>query len=300
MDLLNSDLSREELRDLLESLHDRYNNTSFIEPDPISVPHSFEGRVDREIAGFMASTIAWGNRKAIVTSAHRMMRYMDNSPEDFVRNATDGDLAHLRSYVHRTFNGEDFRDFVLCLRHIIQGWGSVGGYFEQRYSECGDLRRVLSDFRREFFSVEHNPHCEKHLSSIDRGAACKRLCMYLRWMVRRDDRGVDFGLWSGIPMSALYLPLDIHTGRIDGTFKNIVHRALGHIGAVIGKDTLLDQFNRHPAGHIAAVCTAHTVAHHSIQLVFFTGNRTETKIVLVACAYAADIGSAVNLHYVPS
>ena len=214
MDVLNSDLSREELRDLLESLHDRYNNTAFIEPDPISVPHSFEGRVDREIAGFMASTIAWGNRKAIVSSAHRMMRYMDNAPEDFVRNASEADLDHLRSYVHRTFNGEDFRDFVLCLRHIIQGWGSVGGYFEERFKVHGDLRRVFSDFRREFFSVEHNPHCEKHLSSIDRGAACKRLCMYLRWMVRRDDRGVDFGLWTGIPMSALYLPLDIHTGRI--------------------------------------------------------------------------------------
>jgi uncharacterized protein (TIGR02757 family) len=209
-----SDMSREEMRDLLERLHDRYNNESFIEADPISVPHSFTNTVDREIAGFLAATIAWGNRRAIVQSAHRMMRYMDNAPEDFVRNATQSDMEYLRTYVHRTFNGVDFQDFVRGLRHIITKWGSVGNYFESRYEEHGDLRPVFSDFRRDFFAVEHDVHCEKHLSSIDKGAACKRLCMYLRWFVRHDDRGVDFGLWRRIPMSALYMPLDIHTGRM--------------------------------------------------------------------------------------
>ena len=209
-----SDMSREEMRDLLERLHDRYNNESFIEADPISVPHSFTNTVDREIAGFLAATIAWGNRRAIVQSAHRMMRYMDNAPEDFVRNATQSDMEYLRTYVHRTFNGVDFQDFVRGLRHVITKWGSVGNYFESRYEEHGDLRPVFSDFRRDFFAVEHDVHCEKHLSSIDKGAACKRLCMYLRWFVRYDDRGVDFGLWRRIPMSALYMPLDIHTGRM--------------------------------------------------------------------------------------
>ena len=202
------------MRELLERLHDRYNNEDFIEADPISVPHSFVNPVDREVAGFLAATIAWGNRRAIVKSAHRMMRYMDNAPEDFVRNATEGDMEYLRTYVHRTFNGVDFQDFVRGLRHILTGWGSVGNYFETRYEQHGDLRPVLSDFRRDFFSVEHDSHSEKHLSSIDKGAACKRLCMYLRWFVRRDDRGVDFGLWRRIPMSALYMPLDIHTGRM--------------------------------------------------------------------------------------
>ena len=202
------------MRELLERLHDRYNNEDFIEADPISVPHSFVNPVDREVAGFLAATIAWGNRRAIVKSAHRMMRYMDNAPEDFVRNATEGDMEYLRTYVHRTFNGVDFQDFVRGLRHILTGWGSVGNYLETRYEEHGDLRPVLSDFRRDFFSIEHDSHSEKHLSSIDKGAACKRLCMYLRWFVRRDDRGVDFGLWQRIPMSALYMPLDIHTGRM--------------------------------------------------------------------------------------
>ena len=202
------------MRELLERLHDRYNNESFIEADPISVPHSFTRPVDREIAGFLAATIAWGNRRAIVQSAHRMMRYMDNAPEDFVRNATEADMEYLRTYVHRTFNGVDFQDFVRGLRHIITEWGSVGNYFETRYEEHGDLRPVFSDFRRDFFAAEHDTHCEKHLSSIDKGAACKRLCMYLRWFVRHDDRGVDFGMWRRIPMSALYMPLDIHTGRM--------------------------------------------------------------------------------------
>ena len=202
------------MRELLEQLHDRYNNESFIEADPISVPHSFTRPVDREIAGFLAATIAWGNRRAIVQSAHRMMRYMDNAPEDFVRNATEADMEYLRTYVHRTFNGVDFQDFVRGLRHIITEWGSVGNYFETRYEEHGDLRPVFSDFRRDFFAAEHDAHCEKHLSSIDKGAACKRLCMYLRWFVRHDDRGVDFGMWRRIPMSALYMPLDIHTGRM--------------------------------------------------------------------------------------
>lgn len=214
MERYYNDMTHEEMFELLESLHDKFNNESFIEADPISVPHSFTRVEDREIAGFLAATIAWGNRRAIVQSAHRMMRYMDNAPYDFVVNASDDEIATLGSYVHRTFNGGDFQDFVRALRHIINQWGSIGGYFESHYEECGDLRKVLSDFRCDFHSADHNPHSEKHLSSIDKGAACKRLFMYLRWMVRRDDRGVDFGLWQRIPMSALYMPLDLHTGRM--------------------------------------------------------------------------------------
>ena len=207
-------MNKEELRDLLEHLHDKYNRPEFIEPDPISIPHSFSDRHDREIAGFMAATIAWGNRKAIVKSAARMMQYMDYSPADFVRNASASELAHLQSYVHRTFNGQDFTDFVLAIRGITERWGGIGEFFEQNYVATQSIPQVLSLFRKEFFSIEHNPHCEKHLSSIDKGAACKRLNMYLRWFVRRDDRGVDFGLWKKIPMSALYLPLDVHTGNM--------------------------------------------------------------------------------------
>ena len=207
-------IEKEELRDLLEHLHDKYNRPEFIEPDPISIPHSFSDKDDREIAGFLAATIAWGNRKAIVKSAQRMMQYMDYAPADFVRNASENDLATLQTYVHRTFNGQDFTDFVLSIRHITNRWGGIGDFFETNYTQTQDLPLVISLFRKEFFACDHNPHCEKHLSSIDKGAACKRINMYLRWFVRHDNRGVDFGLWKKIPMSALYMPLDIHTGNM--------------------------------------------------------------------------------------
>lgn len=219
---INYRIPADELKELLESLHDRYNSPDFIPEDPVSVPHRFSARKDIEIAGFLAATIAWGNRKAIVKSAVRMIDLMDGAPYDFVMNASDGDLARITGFVHRTFNGSDFRSFILSLRHIYQSYGTMGAFFEDEYSLSGDLRTAISKFRAEFFTPCHAPRCEKHLSSIDRGAACKRTNMFLRWMVRRDARGVDFGLWEGIPMSALYLPLDVHSGN--------VARSLGLLG----------------------------------------------------------------------
>lgn len=204
----------DQLRELLDRLCDKYNRPEFIAADPISVPHRYTDRADREIAGFLAATIAWGNRKAIVTSGHRMMRCMDDAPADFVRNASERELAALATYAHRTFNGHDLRDFVLALRSLAERFGGIGAFFETRYEATGSIPAVFAEFRREFFSCEHAPRCEKHLSSIERGAACKRLCMYLRWMVRRDDRGVDFGEWTRIPMSALFIPLDLHAGNM--------------------------------------------------------------------------------------
>lgn len=203
-----------ELRDLLERLSDRYNHPGFIDDDPISVPHRFSDRADREVSGFFAATIAWGNRKSIVRNGHRLMRLMDDAPADFVRHASLRELEGLSSYAHRTFNGGDVRDFVLALRSLETRFGGIGAFFESRFEATRSLPQTLADFRREFFVCDHAPRCEKHLSSIERGAACKRLCMYLRWMVRRDDRGVDFGLWRRIPASALYLPLDVHTGEV--------------------------------------------------------------------------------------
>lgn len=207
-----SDIS--EIKELLDRLHDKYNTPDFIEHDPISIPHMFSGRGDREVGGFLAATIAWGNRKAIVKSARRMMEFMDGAPYDFTLNASAGELHRLEKYVHRTFNGGDFISFVLALHNIIESYGGIGRFFEHEWERTGDMRRVFSLFRREFFAVEHQTRCEKHLSSIDKGAACKRLNMYLRWMVRDDGRGVDFGLWKKIPASALYLPLDVHSGNM--------------------------------------------------------------------------------------
>ena len=153
-----SNLSHEELHDLLETLHDRYNRPEFIEADPISIPHSFERQEDREIAGFLAATIAWGNRKAIVKSARRMVEMMDNAPFDFTMNASAEDLQPLLRYVHRTFNGQDFTDFILALRGLCSKWGSVGEAVQGLYERGGSIQRVLAELRREFFEVEHCPH----------------------------------------------------------------------------------------------------------------------------------------------
>lgn len=128
-------MEKQELKELLERLRDKYNHTDFIEHDPISVPHRFSSKEDIEIAGFLAATIAWGNRKAIVKNAHRMLDLMDGSPYDFVVNCTDSDLDRLMVFVHRTFNGEDFKCFVKSLKHIYINYGGIGEYFENRYSE---------------------------------------------------------------------------------------------------------------------------------------------------------------------
>ncbi|MEG1622852.1 MAG: TIGR02757 family protein [Alistipes sp.] len=207
-------MERSELRDLLEALYDKYNRTEFIELDPISVPHQFSEPEDQEIAGFLVATIAWGNRTSIVRNGFRMMQYMDNAPADFVRHASAKELQALSAFVHRTFSGADFCDFVRALRSMDTRFGGLGAFFESRYALHGALPAVLDEFRQAFFAEDHASRCEKHLSSVTRGAACKRLNMYLRWMVRRDDRGVDFGLWRSIPMSALYIPLDLHAGNM--------------------------------------------------------------------------------------
>ncbi len=225
---MNVSASSDALGELLERLHDRYNTAAFVADDPVSVPHRFFERgvtnagagaaggvqprhCDVEIAGFLAATIAWGNRKAIVKSAGRMIDLLGNSPHNFVMNASERELDEVAGFVHRTFNGGDFRSFLLSLRHIYSEFGSMGAFFEGEYANSGDIRTAISKFRREFLMPPHAARCEKHLSSIDRGAACKRTNMFLRWMMRRDNRGVDFGLWRGIPPAALYLPLDVHS-----------------------------------------------------------------------------------------
>jgi len=207
-------MTHDDLRELLERLHNKYNRPEFIEDDPVSIPHRYAARGDREIAGFLAATIAWGNRKAILKSARRMMTLMDDAPHDFVVNASQAELARLAEFVHRTFNGGDLLTFVRSLRRLEEKHGGIGRFFESVWERTGDMRQTLAAFHDEFFALDHLPRCRKHVSSVASGAACKRLNMYLRWMVRCDGRGVDFGLWETIPPSALMLPLDVHAGNM--------------------------------------------------------------------------------------
>lgn len=236
------DINSTSVGELLEELFARFNTPEFIAEDPISIPHRYTSREDREIAGFLSATIAWGNRKAIVKSAGRMMEYLDDAPFDFVMNAQEGDLERVQSYVHRTFNGFDLRDFLLSLRSICERYGGIGELFERRFAESGSMADVFAHFRSEFFASPHEQRCEKHLSSIERGAACKRLCMYARWMVRSDSQGVDFGLWRSIPSSALYMPLDVHSGNVARAL-GLLHRKQNDWKAVDELTTKLREFD---------------------------------------------------------
>lgn len=206
-------IRKSEIKEYLDTLNAKYNNCDFIDTDPISVPHQFDRRDDIEIAGFLASTIAWGQRPTIVRNARAMIERMDDAPLDFVLHHADSDLVRLDGFVHRTFNDFDFRFFVTSLGEIYRNHGGIGGFFQSDYLLHNDLRITLSRFRTLFLGPDALPRTSRHVSNIDKKATCKRLLMYLKWMVRSDDNGVDFGLWGKIPPSALYLPIDVHSGN---------------------------------------------------------------------------------------
>ena len=202
------------LRDELEQLVSRYNSPEFIELDPISIPHRFGRKEDVEISGFLAATIAWGNRKSIINNANRMMHLLDNAPFDFIQNHEVKDLRRLEPFVHRTFNGTDFQFFVSRLKNLYKESNGLEGILTSGFQEYGTVKQAISHFHETFFQTEHLSRTRKHVSNPAKGSAAKRLNMYLRWMVRADDAGVDFGIWHGIPMSALSIPLDVHTGNV--------------------------------------------------------------------------------------
>ncbi len=204
------------LRDLLEDRYNRYNRPEFIAEDPIALPHRFHRREDIEIAGFFAATLAWGRRSTIIASGRRLLALMDDAPADFVRLASPRDLERLSSFTYRTFNGSDARFFVLGLRRLYLWEGGLMGFMARRCPpEAPDPGAALAALHAWFFAPPDSPaRSRRHLSDPNRGSAAKRLSMFLRWMVRRDDRGVDFGLWQAPSPQQLICPLDVHTARI--------------------------------------------------------------------------------------
>lgn len=203
----------EDLKEFLDQRVDLYNRTSFIECDPISIPHRFSGKEDIEIAGFLAAAIAWGNRVAILRSADRMLAFMGSSPYDFVMNHRDSDLKCIDGCIHRTFFAEDFIYFIEALKYIYTEKGGMEEVFARH--QAGDsLQTAIHEFGKVFFELPHNARTRRHLSDPFKGSAAKRINMFLRWMVRRDDRGVDFGLWRSISPSVLSCPLDVHSGNV--------------------------------------------------------------------------------------
>jgi len=198
------------LREFLEFKADFYNAPFFIEPDPVSVPHLFTKKEDIEIAGFLAATIAWGNRKSIISDARRLLAMMDNDPHDFLVNASSKDLKPFRKFNHRTFNGTDCIFFLESLKNIYRKHKSMEALFPV---ETEGAQRAISHFRREFLKTPHEPRSEKHVSDPLKGSAAKRINMFLRWMVRSDAKGVDFGIWNSVSPASLVCPLDVHVGN---------------------------------------------------------------------------------------
>ncbi|WP_298236714.1 TIGR02757 family protein [uncultured Algibacter sp.] len=206
-------MHQQELKEFLDLKVIQYNNPKFIESDPIQIPHGFNKKEDIEISGFLTATIAWGNRKSIINNAKRLMLLLDNSPYDFITNHEKTDLEKLRPFVHRTFNGDDCIQFIKCLRNIYQNHNGLESIFIN-HSEKNSLQKAISAFKHVFFEIEHLPRTQKHVSDPLKNSAAKRLNMYLRWMIRNDSAGVDFGVWKNLSSSQLSCPLDVHSGNV--------------------------------------------------------------------------------------
>ena len=202
-----------EIKDFLEEKYLQYNNPSFIECDPISIPHSFSVPHDREISGFLTAAIAWGRRDLILRSSRLMLELMDNSPYEFIMSVSETELLRLSGFVHRTFNGIDCMYFIKGLKHIYSNYNSMEEVLLQGMEADGSLKDGLYHLRSVFFSLPHASRNEKHFADVMGGSAGKRLNMFLRWMVRKDNHGVDFGIWKKIDPAMLYIPLDLHSGN---------------------------------------------------------------------------------------
>lgn len=214
---LKMNLSKNELNEFLNEKYNLYNNLKFIETDPIQIPHLFTTKEDIEIAGFLTATIAWGQRVTIINNATRMMKLMGSSPYDFLMRAKEKDLIRFNDFVHRTFNGVDAVFFMKSLQNIYKKHEGLEQVFVSTEPE-GDspLLYAIMNFRNIFFSIPSPSRSGKHVSNPAENSSAKRLCMYLRWMVRKDKRGVDFGIWNGthIKPAQLMCPLDVHSGNV--------------------------------------------------------------------------------------
>ena len=198
---------------LLDEAYDRYARPAFIADDPIQVPRSFKSRADAEVSGFLTATIAWGQRKTIIANAWKLVQLMDEAPHDFVMNASPAELRRVEGFVHRTFNSTDLKHFVKGLRHVYTKYGGLEDAFLDE-GRPGPMDQAIHRFKQRFFEPRHQPRTQKHVADPLKGSNAKRINMYLRWMVRPNDRGVDLGLWNRITPADLMVPLDVHTGRV--------------------------------------------------------------------------------------
>ena len=217
-------MKRSELKEFLDEKAALYNQLSFLETDPIQIPHRFSKKEDIEIAAFLTATIAWGNRKSIINNASRMMTLMDESPFDFILDFGPDMEERFSGFVHRTFNEVDLVYFLKALRHIYKHHGGLETVFST-YAEKHGLQRAIHEFKALFFELPHPKRTEKHISDPLKNSAAKRINMFLRWMVRDNSTGVDFGLWKSLSPSQLSCPLDVHSGNVARKLKLLRRKA---------------------------------------------------------------------------
>jgi uncharacterized protein (TIGR02757 family) len=213
-----------DLKEFLDEKYELYNRPSFIESDPIQIPHRFSRKEDIEIAAFLTSSIAWGNRKMIIRSAENIIKILNNEPYHFILNAVTKDFQKTEKFVHRTFNASDLSFFLASLQNIYRNYGGLESVFETGFHSDNSVFSAIAHFRKIFFSINHPEHCCKHVSDVEKNSAAKRINMFLMWLVRNDKRGVHFGLWKNIPTSELKIPLDLHSGNTARTLGFITRR----------------------------------------------------------------------------
>lgn len=208
-------MERQEIKQLLDEKYTAYCQSDFfIDTDPIQIPKMFEQKEDIEIAGFLAASLAWGQRPTIIRKCKELMQAMDYAPGDFIRNASAEDYKRFTTFKHRTFNGYDCIYFLRSLANIYQNHGGLETVFTEAWKQHQEMCRVLECWYDCFTALPAEKRVLRHIANVRKGSAAKRVNMYLRWMIRDDHKGIDFGLWKGIPASALLIPLDVHTGNV--------------------------------------------------------------------------------------
>jgi|TARA_B110000285_G_C15141627_1_gene631173 uncharacterized protein (TIGR02757 family) len=234
-------VNKKELKSFLDDKANEFEHPKFLQQDPIQIPHQFQKKEDIEISAFLIATIAWGNRVSIIRSGNRMMEFMGNDPYSFILNYQEKDLKPLKNFVHRTLNGLDLCYFIKALHSIYTQHGGL----ESAFSKIPDARYMyenIHEFKKIFFSLPHEKRTQKHVSDPLNGSAAKRLNMYLRWMVRRSNKGVDFGIWKTLNTAQLSCPLDVHSGNVARSL-GLLKRKQNDFKALLELDTALRKFD---------------------------------------------------------
>lgn len=235
-------LTKKELKEFLDAKALLYEKPDFLDTDPIQIPALFTLKQDVEIAGFLTATIAWGNRKSIITNAHKLIKIMGNAPYDFIKNFDEEEQAHLfDGFVHRTFNSVDAVFFMKALQNLYSKFASMEDFFVE-FSDYARLNDAIHDFKNEFFSIPHPERTKKHVGDPQKNSSCKRINMFFRWMARPNTQGVDFGVWKNIQPSQLSCPLDVHSGNVARKL-GLLKRKQNDGKALLELDTALRKFD---------------------------------------------------------